>query len=102
MAPFNSYGPPDFVQRGYYLDKPFTCETCGKRELWTAAQQKWWYEVAKGQIFSVAKHCRACRKSEQARRAAARRAHLEGVARKKAANPADQGQSPAIPRERPT
>lgn len=82
LAPSNSYGVTDFVRRGYYLDKPFTCATCGKREVWTAAQQKWWYEVAKGETLSVAKHCRACRKREQTRRAEARRVHMEGLARK--------------------
>jgi hypothetical protein len=46
LAPYNSYGDPDFVRRGYYLDRPFRCAGCGREELWTAAQQKWWYEVA--------------------------------------------------------
>jgi len=31
--------------------------------VWTAEQQKWWYEVAKGPIFSVAVRCRECRKA---------------------------------------
>ena len=25
----NSYGTPDFVKRGYYLDMPFNCKSCG-------------------------------------------------------------------------
>ncbi|WP_238944985.1 zinc-ribbon domain containing protein [Vandammella animalimorsus] len=29
--------------------------------MWTAKQQKWWYEAAYGPIYSDAKHCRACR-----------------------------------------
>ncbi|WP_347483885.1 zinc-ribbon domain containing protein [Vandammella animalimorsus] len=29
--------------------------------MWTAKQQKWWYEVAHGPIYSGSKHCRACR-----------------------------------------
>lgn len=62
LAPYNSYGAPDFVERGYYRDKPFVCGGCGKKEVWTAAQQKWWYEVAKGYVYSTARHCRACRK----------------------------------------
>ncbi|WP_238945951.1 zinc-ribbon domain containing protein [Vandammella animalimorsus] len=40
---------------------PFTCCRCGAQEVWTAKQQKWWYEVAHGPIYSGAKHCRACR-----------------------------------------
>src|SRR4051812_35983077 len=60
QAPNNSYSPPEF-----YEDRPFICVDCGKEEVWTAAQQKWWYEVAKGPIYSRAVRCRACR---QARR----------------------------------
>jgi Probable zinc-ribbon domain len=46
LAPNNSYGEPEFVRRRYYIDKSFTCARCGSEEVWTAAQQKWWYEVA--------------------------------------------------------
>ena len=84
LAPNNSYGTPRFVQRGYYEDQPFTCAGCGTAQTWTAWQQKWWYEVAKGYGYSTAKHCRPCRRREQARRAEAKRVHLEGIARKRA------------------
>lgn len=80
---YNSYGAPQFVYRGYYVDTPFRCQGCGKEEIWTATQQKWWYEVAKGYVYSTATRCRACRRREQARRSAARRVHLEGLARKR-------------------
>ena len=86
LAPCNSYGSPDFVVRGYYVDKDFTCQGCGREEVWTARQQKWWYEVAKGFVYSDAKLCRACRRRERERRAEARRIHLEGVARKNRGN----------------
>ena len=82
LAPNNSYGAPQFVTRGYYLDVAFRCQDCGKQEVWTAAQQKWWYEVAKGYLYSTATRCRSCRRKEQARRREARRVHLEGLARK--------------------
>ncbi len=84
LAPNNSYGAPDFVMRGYYLDRPFKCANCGKEEVWRAAQQKWWYEVAKGFAYSSAKLCHNCRRREQTRKAEARRVHLDGLARKKA------------------
>ena len=64
----------------FYLDMLFVCRDCGSHELWTAKQQKWWYEIAKGSINSVAVRCRSCRKKEQARKAVARRVHLEGIA----------------------
>ena len=82
LAPDNSYSTPDFVRRGYYLDKPFRCESCGMEQVWTATQQKWWYEVAKGSVWSTATLCRSCRRKERERRNAARRVHQEGLARK--------------------
>ena len=80
LAPDNSYGTPDFVKRGFYLDMPFSCKSCGAAEVWTETQQKWWYESAKGGVWTVAVLCRPCRKKEQARRAAAREVHLAGIA----------------------
>lgn len=40
LAPNNSYGVPDFVTRGYYVDMSFRCVDCGKDEVWSGAQQK--------------------------------------------------------------
>lgn len=57
QAPNNSYSG-----RSFYKDEPFVCVDCGKPEVWTARQQQWWYEVAKGSIYSTAKRCRECRK----------------------------------------
>jgi hypothetical protein len=56
QAPNNSWSPPL-----YYQDVEFTCVDCGIQQVWTAAQQKWWYEVAKGPIYAGAKRCRSCR-----------------------------------------
>lgn len=85
LAPNNSYGAPDFVYRGCYVDRPFRCVDCGKQEVWTGTQQKWWYEVAKGFAYSTAIRCRLCRRKERQRRDEAQRVHLEGLARKKRA-----------------
>jgi hypothetical protein len=54
-----------YLKAGWYRDYPFVCKDCGKLEVWTAAQQKWWYEVAKGEILTVATRCRACRKAQR-------------------------------------
>lgn len=83
LAPSNSYSTPDFVLRGTYRPEPFVCKDCGVAEVWTPLQQKWWYETAEGDVFTNAVRCRACRTRERARKAAARRAHLEGLAGKK-------------------
>lgn len=84
LAPNNSYGVPDFVRRGYYIDLPFRCVDCGTEEIWTGTQQKWWYEVAKGFAYSAAIRCRSCRRKERERRDEARRIHLDGLAKKEA------------------
>ena len=74
----NTYSPlPRF-----YVDRVVQCRQCGKEEVWPAERQKWWYEVAKGNINTQAVLCRACRQAEDERKTAARRVHLEGVARK--------------------
>lgn len=77
---------PGFLMRGYYRDEAFCCTDCGVEGVWTAKQQKWWYEVAKGGIFTKANRCRACRRRERMRVAEARKVHLEGVAAKKQKN----------------
>lgn len=84
LAPVNSYGAPDFVIRGYYQNIEFTCRDCAKQELWRATQQKWWYEVAKGDVWTTATRCNTCRRIERERKTEARRVHLEGVARRRA------------------
>lgn len=84
LAPTNSFGRPDFVRRGFYIDAAFTCKDCGKQEIWTPRQQKWWYEVAKGDMFTVATRCRPCRRKEGERKAEARRVHLDGLKQKRA------------------
>lgn len=78
LAHNNTYGALPL----FYIDKPFDCRDCGSHELWTAKQQKWWYEIAKGNINAMAVRCRSCRKKEQARKAEARKIHLDGILRK--------------------
>jgi hypothetical protein len=82
LRPTNSYGTPDFAKREFYVDRPFQCKDCGIAQIWTATQQKWWYESAKGDVWTVAIRCRPCRRREQDRAAAARAVHQAGLARK--------------------
>lgn len=57
----NTYGSlPDL-----YIDRPFICRNCGKREIWKARDQKWYYEEAKGHIDAKAVECHACRKAKK-------------------------------------
>jgi hypothetical protein len=50
-----------FTQKLFYEDYDFVCRDCGRDEVWTAEAQKWWFEVAKGPIQSLATRCQACR-----------------------------------------
>lgn len=87
LRPTTSYGVPDFVRRGYYQDLPFRCKDCGQAEIWTAERQRWWYEVAQGDVWTMATRCRACRERERTRKTEARRIHLEGLAAKRERRP---------------
>lgn len=78
LAHNNTYGRlPRF-----YVDRVVRCRQCGKDEVWPAERQKWWYEIAKGNINTQAVLCRACRDAEKQRKDEARRVHMEGIARK--------------------
>ena len=79
LAHNNTYGPlPHF-----YVDLAFRCAGCGSDELWTAKQQKWWYEIAKGDINSTAKYCRKCRNLRQKQKDEARQIHIRGLIAKR-------------------
>ncbi len=57
QVPNGSYDPPPL----WYVDKDFVCADCGTEETWTAEQQKWYYEEAKGTLYATAKRCQKCR-----------------------------------------
>ena len=58
LTHINTYGElPEF-----YIDRPFICRQCGARQIWKAADQKWYFEEAKGHIDAKAVHCHDCRK----------------------------------------
>lgn len=60
----NTYGSlPEF-----YIDRTFRCRDCGKEEIWRAADQKWYYEVAKGHVDATAVRCHDCRKKRKAKK----------------------------------
>jgi predicted RNA-binding Zn-ribbon protein involved in translation (DUF1610 family) len=61
LSHINTYGElPE-----YYIDRPFVCRDCGKREIWRARDQKWYYEEAKGHIDARAVRCHDCRQSKK-------------------------------------
>jgi hypothetical protein len=75
LAHNNTYGRlPRF-----YVDRVFQCRQCEVEEVGLAGRQKWWYEVAKGNINTEAVLCRA---KEKIRKEAAMQTHLKGLAKK--------------------
>jgi len=62
----NTYG----ILPRYYLDHEFRCHDCGALGVWTAKQQKWWYEVIHASINTQAVRCLACRRARRARESA--------------------------------
>ena len=61
LTHINTYGSlPEF-----YIDRPFVCRKCGKREIWKARAQKSYYEETKGHIDAVAVECHGCRKAKK-------------------------------------
>lgn len=89
LAHNNTYG----LLPSFYIDTPFVCKDCGAHEIWTAKQQKWWYEIAKGQIDSRAVRCRPCRLLERARVEEARRVSQAGMALKREKKKNDENRS---------
>lgn len=70
----NTYDPLPL----YYKDMAYTCIDCGEEDVWTAEQQKWWYEEAKGHIHSRAVHCKNCRAKIQAEKKA-QQLHMQAM-----------------------
>ena len=62
QAPNGSYSPPL-----WYVDEEYTCADCGQTQTWTAKDQQWWYEVAKGPVYARATRCRGCRQARKER-----------------------------------
>jgi putative zinc ribbon protein len=59
----NTYGDlPEF-----YIDRPFVCRICGKREIWRAKDQQWYFEETKHHIDSFAVECHRCRTAKKQR-----------------------------------
>lgn len=57
------------VPRYFYIDQEKTCQQCGKAFVFSAAEQKYWYETLKFHFSSVAIRCLACRRRRRTERA---------------------------------
>lgn len=79
QVPINSYCGAKLV----YTDQPFRCRECGKHEIWTARQQKWYYEIAKGSLYATAVRCHDCRARIAEQKRIQRERSAAGAERKK-------------------
>ena len=79
QTPNNSYSPPL-----YYEDVSFMCRDCGAESVWTAEQQRLWYEQWGGSVQSTAVRCRACRQRVR-REKIEQKKHMQEMVLKKGA-----------------
>ncbi len=49
-----------YAAKLYYSDIHYTCAGCSKKEVWTAPQQKRYFETQKGNIYNEPKWCHKC------------------------------------------
>src|SRR5262249_30172882 len=55
-----------------FIDTELRCEDCGQPFVFTAAEQRYWYETLKFWVQSRPKQCVVCRRARRARRRAGR------------------------------
>lgn len=58
-----------YLPHYFYLDEERVCVQCGKSFLFTAHEQKFWYETLKFNFSSTAIRCRSCRRQRRTGRA---------------------------------
>jgi|SRR5882724_5183574 len=51
--------------RHWYIDATFRCEACGSKFVFTAKEQRFWYEDRRFYVDSQPRRCPACRKKER-------------------------------------
>ncbi len=56
--------------RHWYIDATFRCEGCNEDFLWTATEQRAWFEDYGFYVDSIPKECKACRTKRRAEQAA--------------------------------
>jgi hypothetical protein len=57
--------------RHWYIDATFKCRDCDEDFLFSAQEQRFWYEQRRFYVDSQPVRCPECRKKERARKAAA-------------------------------
>lgn len=58
-------GYSTFSRTPYYRDIRFKCGDCGRESVWSAQDQRHWYEVLHGSPYSEARRCSECRRKRK-------------------------------------
>ncbi len=77
--------PMCHVPRYFYVDQHKTCVQCGEPFVFSAAEQKYWFESLHFHFDSVAIRCRSCRRRRRSRKAL--RQQIATVLEKRRAEP---------------
>jgi hypothetical protein len=56
------------VPRYFYVDQTRTCAQCGREFVFSAKEQKYWYETLRFYFSSVARRCVSCRRKRRSER----------------------------------
>jgi hypothetical protein len=60
IEPFAVADLPAFIARGAYEDVDLVCADCGYAFVWTADDQKFWFEEMKSPIHKALTRCTRC------------------------------------------
>jgi len=74
--PDKQVGGEGFAAKYFYLDIIYVCRGCGRKGVWTAAQQKRYFEVQKGNIYNEPTWCYECHADRMKKKEAAQDSHL--------------------------
>ncbi len=77
------------VPRYFFVDQEKECVQCGKKFVFSAKEQKYWYETLKFNFHSVAIRCRLCRRRRRSQSAV--RHQIQQAKRRLEAAPEDAG-----------
>jgi Probable zinc-ribbon domain len=84
------------VPKYFYVDEPRRCIQCDERFVFTAREQKYWYETRKFNFHSVPVRCAACRRQRRSEHAL--REQVATARRAVASTPDDPGAQLALAR----
>ena len=68
--PDEQVGAEGYAAKFHYVDIAYVCRGCGRNGVWTAAQQKRYFEIQKGNIYNEPTWCHRCHINRMEKKAA--------------------------------